>query len=320
MTRSATAGCSTRPSAADFPVPSSQRAPVPVFALYGETEREADVELVHIEDIRSRSERYDWEISPHLHRGLFQILVVLAGSAQVTLDGTAGAARAGTAVALPAGVVHAFRFEPGTTGYVLTVAETLLWRLTEQQGRGLVETLLRESAIVELGPDADRIESLLQQIALESRAREPGHACVGEWLVASLVVMIARRRLDGHIVPDDQSTALFVRFRRLVEEQYRAHLTVAAYAQALSASETRLDRLCRALTGRSAFDLVQERLILESRRKLVHVAAPVAMIAYELGFEDPAYFCRFFRRHTGMTPSAFRRLQREQIGGAPPER
>ena len=298
-------------------MPRSQCAPVPVFALYGETERDGDVELVHIEDIRSRSERYDWEISPHLHRGLFQILVVLAGSAQVTLDGAVGAARAGTAVALPAGVVHAFRFEPGTAGYVLTIAESLLWRSTQQQGRGLVEKLLRESALVELGPDADRIESLLEQIALESRAREPGHASVSEWLVASLVVMVARRRLDGHIVPDDQSTALFVRFRRLVEEQYRAHLTIAAYAHALSASETRLDRLCRTLTGRSAFDLIQERLILESRRKLVHVAAPVAMIAYELGFEDPAYFCRFFRRHTGMTPSAFRRLQREQIGGRP---
>ena len=295
-----------------------QLAAVPIFALYGESERAGGVELVHIEDIRSRSERYDWEISPHLHAGLFQVLVVVAGSARVTLDGVIGEAGPGVAVALPAGVVHAFRFEPGTAGYVLTVAETLLWRLIEQQGRGLAENLLRESALVQLGHDTERVVSLLEQIARESRAREPGHASVMEWLVASLILMVARHCLGQGTSLDDQRTALFARFRRLLEEHYRSHWTVAAYARALSASETRLDRVCRALAGRSAFDLIQERLVLESRRKLVHVAAPVAMIAYELGFEDPAYFCRFFRRHTGMTPTAFRRLQRQKIAAAGP--
>ena len=47
--------------------------------------------------------------------------------------------------------------------------------------------------------------------------------------------------------------------------------------------------------------------MLEARRKLTYIAAPVSRLAYELGFQDPAYFCRFFRKHTGMTPSEFRR-------------
>jgi AraC-like DNA-binding protein len=57
-------------------------------------------------------------------------------------------------------------------------------------------------------------------------------------------------------------------------------------------------------------------VLLEARRRLVHVAAPVSALAYELGFEDPAYFCRFFKRHVGRTPTQWRREQRERLASA----
>ncbi|HNH36489.1 MAG TPA: AraC family transcriptional regulator, partial [Rhodocyclaceae bacterium] len=63
-----------------------------------------------------------------------------------------------------------------------------------------------------------------------------------------------------------------------------------------------------------AFDLVQARLLLEARRRLVYIAAPVSLLAYELGFQDPAYFCRVFKRATGMTPTAFRAANQGQPG------
>ncbi len=71
-------------------------------------------------------------------------------------------------------------------------------------------------------------------------------------------------------------------------------------------NEARLNRLCLRLGGKTAFDMAQHRLILEARRRLIYVPASVASIAYELGFQDPAYFSRVFKRHTGMTPKQFR--------------
>ena len=71
--------------------------------------------------------------------------------------------------------------------------------------------------------------------------------------------------------------------------------------------DSELNRLCRRLTGCTAFELIQQRLVLEARRRLVYAGSSVSAIAAELGFKDPAYFSRFFRRHGGLSPNEFRR-------------
>ena len=58
--------------------------------------------------------------------------------------------------------------------------------------------------------------------------------------------------------------------------------------------------------GRTAFALIQSRVLLEARRKPIYTAMPVSQLTYELGFSDPAYFTRFFRKLSGVTPAAFR--------------
>jgi AraC family transcriptional activator of pobA len=54
----------------------------------------------------------------------------------------------------------------------------------------------------------------------------------------------------------------------------------------------------------------QQRLVLEARRRLIYAASSVSSIAADLGFKDPAYFSRFFRRHLGIGPLDFRRRHR----------
>ena len=92
----------------------------------------------------------------------------------------------------------------------------------------------------------------------------------------------------------------------LLEAHYLDHWPVSRYAERLGLSTERLNRLVRAETGRNAQALLHARLAREASRRLVHIAAPVSRLAFELGFEDPAYFCRFFKRHHGLSPSAYR--------------
>lgn len=85
----------------------------------------------------------------------------------------------------------------------------------------------------------------------------------------------------------------------------------------LGLSTPRLNRLARAESGCSALELVHERLTREACRRLVYIAAPVANVAEELGFADPAYFSRFFKRRIGMNPHRWRQAQLSEPVHAP---
>jgi AraC family transcriptional activator of pobA len=81
---------------------------------------------------------------------------------------------------------------------------------------------------------------------------------------------------------------------------------VSRYASLLGLTPERLNRLTRAQAGRSALELLHDRVAREACRRLVYIAAPISKLAFELGFDDPAYFCRFFKRRIGASPSDYR--------------
>ena len=297
----------------------SARRGVPTFSLYGEQSRINDVEFVHIEDIASRSRHYNWEIDSHTHKGLFQMLCLLEGKARIRLDDLEVDVRSPAAILIPPAVVHAFQFAPESHGYVLTVAESLLAEELPEAQRILFENLLLQARLVELnspqGDIASRLQAMLEQIMAEFRWPQLGRAAMLDWLVRGAMLLVARQ-LATTTINDDNGRGergraeLFARFRQLVETHWQEHWTIPRYAEELKVTESRLNRLCRSLADKTAFEVVQDRLMLEARRRLVYVQVPVSQLAYELGYQDPAYFCRHFKKQTGMTPTDFRKQGR----------
>lgn len=98
-----------------------------------------------------------------------------------------------------------------------------------------------------------------------------------------------------------------VRLRELIEHHFQEDHQPAAYARRLKITVGHLNHLARRHLGRTAGVLIRERLALEAKRRLIHTEATAAEIAYALGFKDPAYFARFFKRATGASPTAFRK-------------
>jgi AraC family transcriptional activator of pobA len=156
---------------------------------------------------------------------------------------------------------------------------------------------------------AARVEALLERLLQEFRQPESLHTPICGWLACSVLWLFgsSTRAASSAFTAEPQDAERLRRFRQLVEDRYLRHWPVARYARQLNLSEASLNRVCRRLAGATAFELLQERLALEARRRLLYVGGSVAAIGRELGFVDPAYFCRFFRRRMGMSPSAFRR-------------
>lgn len=100
----------------------------------------------------------------------------------------------------------------------------------------------------------------------------------------------------------------FENFLDLLESQFRRITTVEEYANLLNIGPAQLNYICKKVVGQTASKLIQERIILQAKRLLIHSTLSSKEIAFKLGFEDPSYFSRFFRKHTNTSPTQFRKM------------
>ncbi len=102
------------------------------------------------------------------------------------------------------------------------------------------------------------------------------------------------------------SHILFVNFRKLLEENFHKIHTVARYSELLTVSTRTLTNCTKEISHQTPLEIINERLILEARRLLSYSEKNVKEIGYELGFEDPSYFVKYFIRHMKISPCEFR--------------
>ena len=270
------------------------------FALFGDDGDLPDV--VHVETIEARSKLHDWEFAPHRHGGLHQILLVQSGGGHASLDGQDCRLSDMKIANVPVGIVHGYRFSPGTTGRVLTLAaETLDASLHPTEG---LRQVLARPALIDARPE---MVNAMEKIETAFASRRFGRAHILRALTALLLGQIAQAMAGEDLsLSDPADPPLLSRFEALIDAHFTDHWSVAVYARALAVSPTHLSRVARTATGRPASRLIEERLIREARRNLVYTNLPISTIAYMLGFDDPAYFSRVFSRVTGTSPRAFR--------------
>ena len=82
--------------------------------------------------------------------------------------------------------------------------------------------------------------------------------------------------------------------------------SIREYAHELKITSVHLNRVCQASVGKPALHVVHDFLIFEAEKFLRQTDMHISEIAYRLNFEDPAYFSRFFKKYTGISPKLFR--------------
>ncbi|USD38129.1 AraC family transcriptional regulator [Ferrimonas sp. SCSIO 43195] len=126
-------------------------------------------------------------------------------------------------------------------------------------------------------------------------------------LFSALLIKLAKQR-DRHLAHlSEQQKNRFGEFLRLVDNHFTESREASQYAQLLHTSYKSLNQLCKVCCGHTAKQLIDFRIILEIKRKLTLGGCSVQQAAFELGFEDTTHFIKYFKRHTGKTPAAFKR-------------
>ncbi len=160
--------------------------------------------------------------------------------------------------------------------------------------------------------DAGEISGLFDAIQGEFRAKGPGFLTVLRSYLHILLVRASRGVGPAAEQPAlSSSIATSRRFKQLVSEQVRQVRSVNAFARQLGISPGHLHDVVKTATGLTPSDIIQQELMLEAKRLLAHSDYTIAEVGYQLNFEDPAYFGRYFRRNQKMSPGQFRTQMRK---------
>ncbi|HWT35287.1 MAG TPA: helix-turn-helix domain-containing protein [Paraburkholderia sp.] len=283
---------------------------IPNYDLYGESARPPWFDAFNFEWIAERSRPNDWHIAAHRHDALLQILYIRNGSGHVVIESEKHAFSPPCVVVLPAQTVHGFVFSPDIDGLVITAAQRALESISKAVSPGLLPVIQRAGVIpVKASAGDDTLMPLFTLLEQEYRGNARGHIAAGMSLLIALFVQVARLS-DAAALPAtsavaDRRSGQIKRFRELVATHFREHQPVEFYAEKLGITTAQLSRICRDELGHSPMSLVNEHLIREAQRDLVYSGLTIKQIAHALGFEDAAYFSRYFRKQTGATPKEF---------------
>jgi AraC family transcriptional activator of pobA len=247
---------------------------------------------------------------PHRH-DFFEIIWVRHGSGEVWSDFGTHPVRPCTLFFSAPGQVHAWKLAAPARGHIASFREEFLGVTGEDPALlGKLPFFYGETQVPLLHLDtreAQRVDHVFRQISLEAAELLPGR----DDLVRSYLTILlthARqafgRRAAGAAPPAVDLLAR--RFRLALEEHFATLREVGDYARLLGVSRTHLNDHLQQNLGRTASELIQERVVLEAKRLLLHSAMTVAQVAYRLRFQDPSHFGRFFRRIAGCTPGEFR--------------
>jgi AraC family transcriptional regulator, transcriptional activator of pobA len=201
---------------------------------------------------------------------------------------------------IPRGTVHGFDFAPGTEGFVLSLPAASFPDIFATQRDALAPlgqtfTAPAPASLVSAfaGIAADHAgDSPLRQLRLRAAAMT----------LCCIVAEIAPKPTAGPLAGAPRIAA----FEALVRANLDRGWTLADFSKALLLSERHLRRICRQATGLSAHALIETIRLREACRLLAYTRMQVQEVAFALGYDDPAYFARAFRRSNGLSPSDYR--------------
>lgn len=280
-------------------------------ALYGEAGFEELEAFFYCEALTTRSERHDWTIHPHRHKSLFQVFLVTEGGGRVQLDDQISELSAPCVLYIPDGVMHGFDWQKGSTGYVVSVASPMIKQVVDAIGPS---RRARQASATQVGDTIrDKLVNVCESLSAEDQQRQSWRDPMVMALLQQLLIWIFRAlpaRPEAHsgLTKPERKVAMF---KALIEKHSHEQHQVAWYAKHIGVSGAHLNQICQQYAGSSALTLIHSHLLDEAKRHLIFADLLIATIADRLGFADPTYFNKFFKKQTGLTPATYRQHFRD---------
>ena len=273
---------------------------------------------IHYDSLTSLAEFFGRDMSVHRHPRHLQIHFIENGDINFHIDEKAYHVCGPSLFLTPAAVPHSFTTTEGANGHVLTVHQSLIWHLFGGTSDKVPAVKLGKGICLSSAHLAERqqaqwklIQQLWHDIKYEWQSDFPGKERALENYVSLLIIQIGRlsnEQAKSTVVNSDE-LRIFHKFTNEIESHFREQWLLPNYIQAIGVSESRLNQICQRVSNCSPKKLIRERLLQEIKRMLIFSRLTINEVSYQVGFSDPAYFSRFFKKQTGVSPLNYRKSQ-----------
>jgi AraC family transcriptional regulator, transcriptional activator of pobA len=255
-------------------------------------------ELVTKNDLIQDTHRHDF----------YFILVLLKGRGDHIIDFLPYKIEDHSLFFMRPGQVHQLVLKSGSEGYLIQFKKDFY--LTNENDSRLL--LRKASSKIKHQPDDktfNKLYSILRVIFEESNNKDENYSEVIKANLKILFIELVRYEQKNQNVVEGVVSSNQERlddFMELLYEHISKIKQPAAYAKMLNLTLYQLNTITKTALSRTSSEIINEQIILESKRYLLSTSNQVKEIAYHLGYEDTSYFIRFFKKHTGHSPEAFR--------------
>ncbi|MEY3248604.1 MAG: hypothetical protein RL742_647 [Bacteroidota bacterium] len=255
--------------------------------------------------------------SPHRH-AFYQIVLFTEGGGSHTIDFHTYPVRPHQVYYLAPGQIHAWNFDEQVEGFVLNFNESFFTAICHNPNFvtefPIFNNIIGEPVNVLETECCSEIHGLLERMLAEYRSEADFRQDFLRALLLQLLVMLSRNMPARTAKPNSKHQLTILRnFERLIELHYRDKRLPRDYAEMLFITPNHLNALTNGLIGKPAGELIRDRVLLEAKRLLVNSDYTITQIADMLSFEDNAYFTRFFKKYTGMSPENFRQTYENDL-------
>lgn len=251
----------------------------------------------------------EFVLVPHKHTFYFTAICT-KGSGTHDIEFNRYKVHPGTVFMMSPGQVHGWRLSADIEGYVIfhTKAFFDLYFVQDKAERYPFFCCNRNSPLINLKKDVLKsVGEIYNEIVHEFRGRELMKFQKISSLLNVLYIDLTREYIPVTVKNHQNLNYLtqLQKLTQLIDLHFRSIKSPKAYAEMMHMSEKHLNRICKTTINQTVSEIITERIILEAKRLIRFSHHNISEIIDVLGYEDPSYFSRIFKKHTGKTPLAF---------------